>query len=56
MNDRWHYDISIPSNVPQMAIEAYQRLANRNGGKLAEDGIWGDNTKRSMLNAPSSGW
>jgi hypothetical protein len=23
---------------------------------LAEDGIWGDNTKRSMLNAPASGW
>jgi hypothetical protein len=56
MGDRWHYDLNIPSNVPQMAIEAYQRLANRNGGKLAEDGIWGDNTKRSMLNAPASGW
>lgn len=56
MNDRWHYDLSIPSNAPQMAIEAYQRLANRNGGNLAEDGIWGDSTKRSMLNAPSSGW
>jgi N-acetylmuramoyl-L-alanine amidase len=56
MGDRWHYDLSIPSNVPQLAIEAYQRLANRHGGKLAEDGIWGDNTKRSMLNAPASGW
>lgn len=56
MNDRWHLDISMPSNVPQLAIAAYQRLANKHGQQLGVDGVWGENTKRSMLNAPASGW
>lgn len=54
--DPMHFDINIDSNVPQQAIEAYQRLANRHGHKLAEDGVWGESTKRSMLAAPCDGW
>lgn len=56
MGDPMHLDIPMPSNVPNIAIEAYQRLANKHGGNLAEDGIWGDATKRSMLQSPAGGW
>lgn len=56
VGDPMHFDLNIDSNVPQQAIEAYQRLANRNGHKLAEDGIWGESTKQSMLKAPCDGW
>lgn len=54
--DPMHYYTTISSNVPNLAIAAYQRLANRNGHQLEVDGIWGDATKRSMLQAPASGW
>lgn len=56
IGDRWHFDIDIPSDVPKIAIESYQRLANEHGGNLAEDGVWGDATKRFMLQSPASGW
>jgi N-acetylmuramoyl-L-alanine amidase len=56
IGDRWHYDLSISSNVPNLAIESYQRLANKHGSNLAEDGVWGDATERSMLQSPASGW
>jgi hypothetical protein len=56
MGDKWHFDISMPSNVPHLAIAAYQRLANKHGHQIGVDGAWGENTKRSMLNAPASGW
>jgi N-acetylmuramoyl-L-alanine amidase len=55
-NDPMHFDISVDSNVPSMAIQAYQRLANRHGAILVTDGIWGDATRQSMLSAPASGW
>lgn len=55
-NDRWHFDVNISSKIPNLAIAAYQRLANKHGNSLSEDGIWGSNTEQSMLQAPASGW
>jgi N-acetylmuramoyl-L-alanine amidase len=55
-NDPMHFDISVDSNVPSMAIQAYQRLANHHGANLKVDGIWGDATRLSMLSAPAYGW
>lgn len=57
--DPMHFDISMPSNIPQLAIAAYQRLHNKYHSSeilLNVDGIWGEATKKSMLSAPASGW
>ena len=57
-NDPMHFDLDIDSMVPHQAIAAYQRLANKHqtGTNLKVDGAWGEQTKKSMMNAPASGW
>jgi D-alanyl-D-alanine dipeptidase len=55
--DPMHFDLDIDSMVPHQAIEAYQQLANQyQKAGLKEDGIWGEKTKKSMMNAPAGGW
>jgi hypothetical protein len=57
MGDKWHFAFtSIISKVPNLAIASYQRLANKHGHSLGEDGVWGANTERSMLQSPANGW
>lgn len=55
-NDRMHFDVDIQSNIPRLAITAFQKLANRNGCQCAIDGLWGEETKKIMLSAPAKGW
>lgn len=57
VGDPVHFELDIDSIVPPQAIKAYQQLANQyqNAG-LEVDGIWGEKTKKSMMNAPINGW
>jgi N-acetylmuramoyl-L-alanine amidase len=54
--DPMHFDVRLDSEIPQQAIAAYQRLANRYGANLSVDGNWGNLTKLSMLRSPANGW
>jgi hypothetical protein len=55
--DPMHFDLDIDSDVPHRAIKAFQELANQyQKADLVVDGIWGEQTKQAMLNAPANGW
>jgi hypothetical protein len=43
-------------NLAPVGVRAFQRLANRHGASLKEDGAWGHLTEREMLKAPAEGF